>query len=97
MGVRRPRAKHPRRWCSVEPNTRASQRQWAREYAQFPALDASHPDNKGKPGDADADGLPDEWEIRNLLSFAQGSTDDPDGDGKNNAAEFAAKSDPLSP
>ena len=42
------------------------------------------------PGDADADGLPDAWELLHFATLAQSPSGDPDGDGQSNAAEFAA-------
>ena len=39
--------------------------------------------------DSDADGLPDWWELRYFGSLAYSGTDDPDGDGYNNAYEYA--------
>jgi outer membrane protein assembly factor BamB len=51
-------------------------------------------------GDSDNDGLPDAWEEQ---YFGAGNieavhpTDDPDGDGFNNAAEAAAGTDPMNP
>ena len=47
------------------------------------------------PGDIDGDGLPDAWEIAYFGNLNQGPADDPDGDGINNAAEFAAGTDPT--
>lgn len=47
------------------------------------------------PGDSDADGLPDQWETLYFNGLSQGSSDDPDGDGRSNAAEFAAGTDPT--
>lgn len=44
--------------------------------------------------DTDHDQLPDDWEVLNFGGLAPGSTDDSDGDGANNFAEFAAGSDP---
>jgi arylsulfatase A len=65
--------------------------------AKMPTLDpahASHADPKRE--DADADGLPDTWEFQNLLTHHFDASDDPDGDGKSNAQELAAETDPLS-
>jgi arylsulfatase A len=45
--------------------------------------------------DVDGDGLNDDWEFRELLTTRYSGTDDPDGDGKSNANELAAKTDPL--
>ncbi|MEM9081895.1 MAG: hypothetical protein AAGC74_14520, partial [Verrucomicrobiota bacterium] len=64
--------------------------------AQLPTLDPTHSDNPGTKDDADADGLPDAWEFRQLLTHALGPDDDPDEDGKTNRSEFEAHSDPLS-
>lgn len=47
--------------------------------------------------DDDLDLLPDAWEAEMLSSLSFTGTSDPDNDGWNNAAEFAAGSDPLSP
>lgn len=38
--------------------------------------------------DLDADGLPDWWEMRCISHYTFGATDDPDGDGYDNATEF---------
>jgi len=45
--------------------------------------------------DVDQDGLDDDREFSELLTTAYTGTDDPDGDGKSNAVEFAQKTDPL--
>ena len=45
--------------------------------------------------DVDQDGLNDDWEFRQLLTTKYSGVDDPDGDGKTNAQELAAKTDPL--
>jgi arylsulfatase A-like enzyme len=63
--------------------------------AQMPVLDPGHGENPGSVGDADADGLPDQWEFAQLLTHALGPGDDPDDDGVTNKAEHAAGSDPL--
>ncbi|EMI57071.1 beta-L-arabinofuranosidase domain-containing protein [Rhodopirellula sallentina] len=63
--------------------------------ARLPTLDPLHESNPGKDGDADNDGLPDEWEFRQLLTHVLGPEDDSDQDDKSNLAEFKAKSDPL--
>ncbi|MFH5805516.1 hypothetical protein ACG2DA_15810, partial [Alienimonas sp. DA493] len=63
--------------------------------AKLPTLDPAHPANPGGEGDADADGLPDDWEFATLLSARFDGTSDPDADGASNADEYAAGSDPL--
>jgi arylsulfatase A-like enzyme len=65
--------------------------------AKMPTLDPLHPTHSdAKPEDADADGLPDTWEFQNLLTHRFDAFDDPDVDGKSNAQELAAETDPLS-
>jgi len=46
--------------------------------------------------DADADGLPDDWERLTFGNLDPGASGDPDGDGSTNLAEWAAGTDPLS-
>ena len=48
------------------------------------------------PLDIDADSLPDIWEITEFGNLNQTATGDPDNDYNNNAAEYAAGSDPES-
>jgi arylsulfatase A len=65
--------------------------------AKMPTLDPAHASHAHpKREDADADGLPDTWEFQNLLTHRFDASDDPDGDGKSNAQELAAETDPLS-
>ena len=45
--------------------------------------------------DVDQDGLNDDWEFRELLTTRYAGSDDPDGDGQDNASKFAKKTDPL--
>lgn len=45
--------------------------------------------------DTDADGLPDDWERFRFGHLNSTATDDPDGDGLGNAAEYGAGTDPL--
>jgi alpha-tubulin suppressor-like RCC1 family protein len=45
--------------------------------------------------DLDADALPDVWELSAFSSLAYTATDDPDGDGQNNAFEFIAGNNPA--
>ncbi|HXG48371.1 MAG TPA: S8 family serine peptidase [Methylomirabilota bacterium] len=47
--------------------------------------------------DSDEDGLDDNWEQAHFDSLARGLTDDPDGDGYNNAREHAMGTDPTRP
>ena len=52
-------------------------------------------DNTSFPGDSDADGLPDAWEIDNFGDItAQDDLGDPDGDYEDNLTEFLAATDP---
>lgn len=47
------------------------------------------------PADTDSDGLPDEWEVTHFtLITAYGGSDDPDGDGLTNRAEFLLSINP---
>ncbi|WP_193214040.1 sulfatase-like hydrolase/transferase [Luteolibacter marinus] len=48
-------------------------------------------------GDADNDGLPDEWEMRELLTIALDGTADTDGDGVSDGQERFQGTDPLLP
>lgn len=48
-----------------------------------------------RPDDSDSDGLPDDWEMFYFGNLAQGATNDPDGDGQNNLAEYLAGTDPT--
>lgn len=45
--------------------------------------------------DTDGDGLPDAWELAHFGDLTFGGADDPDGDGVNNATEFARGSNPF--
>ena len=47
--------------------------------------------------DTDHDGFPDSWENAHFSGLTQGPTDDPDGDGFDNLAEFNAGTDPMDP
>jgi len=44
--------------------------------------------------ESDGDGLPDEWELAYFGNLDQGADDDPDSDGRANAAEFANGTNP---
>jgi hypothetical protein len=48
-------------------------------------------------GDLDADGLPDDWENSYFGNLNQTGSGDPDGDGLDNAGEYAAGTDPTNP
>jgi len=48
-----------------------------------------------KPLDLDADGLPDEWELKYFEAEPSLATADPDGDGLTNLEEFNAGTDPM--
>ncbi len=67
----------------------------AKVEAQLPKLDPVHEMNTGKGDDADADGLPDHWEFRHLLTHSLGPEDDPDEDGISNKIEHIRGTDPL--
>lgn len=57
-----------------------------------------NPEHSSVPGDlpdGDQDGLPDEWEWRELLTVKYGPQDDPDGDGKLNGMEWEEGTDPY--
>ncbi|MBX2877649.1 MAG: sulfatase-like hydrolase/transferase [Saprospiraceae bacterium] len=58
-------------------------------------LNPDHPSVPGDLPDGDQDGLPDEWEWRELLTVKYGPQDDPDGDGKLNAMEWEQGTDPY--
>jgi uncharacterized repeat protein (TIGR02543 family) len=45
--------------------------------------------------DSDGDGLPDEWELYWFGNLAQGPSDDPDGDGRNNLLEYQLGTNPT--
>ena len=63
--------------------------------APMPTLDPTHPNFSGTAPDIDNDGLEDDWEFRELLSYTYGPNDDPDGDGINNLQEFNDGTDPY--
>jgi hypothetical protein len=47
--------------------------------------------------DSDGDGLPDDWEMENFGVLTYGWDDDPDGDGRTNAQEYAGSTNPTEP
>ena len=63
--------------------------------ASMPTLDPNHANFSGVEPDVDGDGLEDEWEFRELLSYTYGPNDDPDNDGESNIAEFNNGTDPY--
>src|SRR5690606_8363945 len=65
----------------------------ATEYAA--GSDPTDPDSV--PGDIDADGLDDDWELAYFGGLSQGPNDDPDGDYATNLMEFGEGSDPTNP
>jgi arylsulfatase A-like enzyme len=75
--------------------------------AQMPTLDptykgTNHGDfvlaaSTGPLGDADSDGLNDDWEMRELLTYRFNGSEDPDHDGVTTAQELALGTDPLLP
>jgi hypothetical protein len=50
-----------------------------------------------KSRDTDADGLPDDWELRYFGNLHAKPGEDPDGDGADNFTEFACGTDPTNP
>jgi autotransporter-associated beta strand protein len=75
--------------------------------AQMPTLDPTYPGTTngtfvlvgatGPLGDADSDGLNDDWEFRELLTYQFNGSEDTDQDGVSNADELAQNTDPLVP
>lgn len=75
--------------------------------AQMPTLDPTYPGTTngtfvltgatGPLGDADSDGLDDNWEFRELLTYTFDGNGDIDQDGVSNAQELAQGTDPLVP
>jgi len=63
--------------------------------ANMPSLDPTNAQFSGTAPDIDSDGLEDDWEFRELLSYHFGPTDDPDGDGMDNLTEMNNGTDPL--
>ncbi|MFK7935623.1 MAG: sulfatase-like hydrolase/transferase [Saprospiraceae bacterium] len=63
--------------------------------ANMPTLNPAEASFTGTGDDLDDDGMDDNWELENLLSYHYTATDDPDQDGKNNLQEHNDGSDPL--
>ena len=63
--------------------------------ARMAVPNESHADFMGVINDADQDGLPDDWEMSQLLTYHLGPNDDPDMDGDDNITEFNNGTDPL--
>ena len=61
----------------------------------MPSLNEGHIDFPGMAGDADADGLQDDWELINLLTHLEGPNDDGDNDGYTNLEEQTNNTDPM--
>jgi hypothetical protein len=61
------------------------------EYGDFPCNSVSDLSVSGGSDttDGDGDGLPDQWEMATLGTLESSAMDDPDGDGINNATEYA--------
>ena len=61
------------------------------EYGDFPYKSATDLSVSGDSSttDSDNDSLPDQWELATMGTTENSETDDPDGDGIDNAAEFA--------
>lgn len=80
-----------------EFDLRVKLRDYLREVeARMPALDPTHANFSGTGNDVDDDGLPDDWEFVNMLTYAYGPNDDPDNDGINNLDEYNNGTDPYS-
>ena len=72
--------------CSNIPTT-----SFELEYASYDTTGAYSP---ASSDDSDADGLPDEWEQAHFTNLDQGPSDDTDGDGATNIAEFILETEP---
>jgi len=76
-------------------------------HAQMPTLDPTYPGTTngtfvlagatGPLGDADSDGLPDDWEFRELLTYQYNGNDDPSHLGITLTQCYAQGKDPLIP
>ncbi|MEM6807373.1 MAG: sulfatase/phosphatase domain-containing protein, partial [Bacteroidota bacterium] len=76
---------------------RVKLRDYLREVeARMPGLDPTHANFSGTGNDVDNDGLPDEWEFVNMLTYTYGPNDDPDNDGILNLDEYNNGTDPYS-
>ncbi|WP_109829685.1 sulfatase-like hydrolase/transferase [Reichenbachiella versicolor] len=60
------------------------------------SVDAKLPSITSDKSDSDGDGIPDDWEIENLLGALYSDTDDTDSDGFSNLDEYQNDTDPLS-
>ncbi|WP_297798708.1 sulfatase-like hydrolase/transferase [uncultured Polaribacter sp.] len=63
--------------------------------ASMPKLDPTHSSFSGSGSDVDGDGLDDEWELKELLSYASDANDDPDNDSFTNLEELINGTDPY--
>ncbi len=63
--------------------------------ARMAVTNEAHLNFMGVANDADNDGLPDDWEMAQLLTYHLGPNDDPDMDGDNNQTEHTNGTDPL--
>ncbi len=84
----------------TKPDVRDGLRRLLRDHlksvqANMPTLNPAYDSFTGSGEDIDSDGLPDSWELSEMLSHAYGPEDDPDNDGRSNLIEYQQQTDPL--